>query len=171
MSKNTVFFLIGFMGSGKSYIGNKVSQKLNYTFIDLDTYIETESMMYISDIFARFGEQEFRRIEAECLRKAVVNKNNLIVSCGGGTPFYESNWEWMQEKGLSIYLKQSEEILLTRLKKQKEKRPLISKMDDLELETYIDSKLKERESLYLKADLVLENVSVNSILDYIKKQS
>lgn len=159
------------MGSGKSYFGRKISKKLNYTFIDLDTYIETESMMYISDIFARFGEQEFRRIEAECLRKAVVNKNNLIVSCGGGTPFYESNWEWMQEKGLSIYLKQSEEILLARLKKQKAKRPLISQMDDVELETYINSKLKERESLYLNADLVLENVSVNSIVDYIKRQS
>jgi shikimate kinase len=168
MQKNSVFFLIGFMGSGKSYLGNKVSKKLNYTFIDLDTYIETESMMFISDIFARFGEQEFRRIEAECLRKVSENQNNIIVSCGGGTPFFHSNWEWMQEKGQSIYLKQSEEILLARLKKQKEKRPLISQMDDVELEKYINSKLKERETLYLKADLVLENISVDSIVDYIK---
>ena len=101
MPKNTVFFLIGFMGSGKSYLGNKLSKKLNYTFVDLDTYIETESMMFISDIFARFGEPEFRRIEAECLRKVSENQDNIIISCGGGTPFYNSNWEWMQEKGLT----------------------------------------------------------------------
>ena len=156
------------MGSGKSYFGNKVSKKLNYTFIDLDTYIETESMMFIPDIFARYGEEEFRRIEADCLRKSIINKRKLIVSCGGGTPFFHSNWEWMQEKGQSIYLKQSEEILLARLKKQKEKRPLISQMDNVELEKYINSKLKERESLYLKADLVLENISVDSIVDFIK---
>ena len=168
MQKNSVFFLIGFMGSGKSYLGNKVSKKLNYTFIDLDTYIETESMMFISDIFSRFGEQEFRRIEAECLRKVCENQNNIFISCGGGTPFFHSNWEWMQEKGRSIYLKQSEEILLARLKKQKEKRPLISQLNDVELEKYINSKLKERETLYLKADLVLENISVDSIVDYIK---
>jgi shikimate kinase len=168
MQKNSVFFLIGFMGSGKSYFGNKVSKKLNYTFIDLDTYIETESMMFIPDIFARYGEEEFRRIEADCLRKSIINKRKLIVSCGGGTPFFQSNWEWMQEKGQSIYLKQSEEILLARLKKQKEKRPLISQLNDVELEKYINSKLKERETLYLKADLVLENISVDSIVDYIK---
>ncbi len=156
------------MGSGKSYFGNKVSKKLNYTFIDLDTYIETESMMFIPDIFARYGEEEFRRIEADCLRKSIINKRKLIVSCGGGTPFFQSNWEWMQEKGQSIYLKQSEEILLARLKKQKEKRPLISQLNDVELEKYINSKLKERETLYLKADLVLENISVDSIVDYIK---
>jgi shikimate kinase len=125
-------------------------------------------MLFISDIFARYGEEEFRRIEADCLRKVSENQNNIIVSCGGGTPFFQSNWEWMQEKGQSIYLKQSEEILLARLKKQKEKRPLISQLDDVELEKYINSKLKERETLYLKADLVLENISVDSIVDYIK---
>jgi shikimate kinase len=124
--------------------------------------------MFIPDIFARYGEEEFRRIEADCLRKSIINKRKLIVSCGGGTPFFHSNWEWMQEKGRSIYLKQSEEILLARLKKQKEKRPLISQLDDVELEKYINSKLKERESLYLKADLVLENISVDSIVDFIK---
>jgi shikimate kinase len=168
MSKLNIFFLIGFMGSGKSYLGHKIAKKLEYDFVDLDKYIESESMLFISDIFARYGEEEFRRIEADCLRKVSENQNNIIVSCGGGTPFFQSNWEWMQEKGQSIYLKQSEEILLARLKKQKEKRPLISQLDDVELEKYINSKLKERETLYLKADLVLENISVDSIVDYIK---
>jgi shikimate kinase len=125
-------------------------------------------MLFISDIFARYGEEEFRRIEADCLRKVSDNQNNIIVSCGGGTPFFHSNWEWMQEKGRSIYLKQSEEILLARLKKQKEKRPLIQNMDDVLLIDFIKSKLNERESLYLKADLVLDNISVDSIVDYIK---
>ena len=92
----------------------------------------------------------------------------MIVSCGGGTPFYESNWEWMQQNGTSIYLKQSEEVLFQRLKKQKAKRPLIQNMDDVLLIDFIKSKLNERESLYLKADLVLDNISVDSIVDYIK---
>ncbi len=168
MQKNTVFFLIGFMGSGKSYLGHKIAKKLEYDFVDLDKYIESESMLFISDIFARYGEEEFRRIEADCLRKSIINKRKLIVSCGGGTPFYESNWEWMQQNGTSIYLKQSEEVLFQRLKKQKAKRPLIQNMDDVLLIDFIKSKLNERESLYLKADLVLDNISVDSIVDYIK---
>ena len=158
------------MGSGKSYFGNKVSKKLNYTFIDLDTYIETESMMFIPDIFARYGEEEFRRIEADCLRKSIINKRKLIVSCGGGTPFYESNWEWMQQNGTSIYLKQSEEVLFQRLKKQKAKRPLIQNMDDVLLIDFIKSKLNERESLYLKADFILEHISLNTLSEIINKQ-
>lgn len=155
------------MGSGKSYLGNKISKNLNYTFVDLDTYIETESMMFISDIFARFGEQEFRRIEAECLRKVSENQNNIIISCGGGTPFYESNWDWMQEKGHTIYLKQSIEVLFQRLKKQKNKRPLIKDLDDAKLLEFIKSKLSERETLYSKATVTLEDISVSNLLEII----
>lgn len=155
------------MGSGKSYLGNKISKNLNYTFVDLDTYIETESMMFISDIFARFGEQEFRRIEAECLRKVSENQNNIIISCGGGTPFYESNWDWMQEKGNTIYLKQSIEVLFQRLKKQKNKRPLIKDLDDAKLLEFIKSKLSERETLYSKATVTLEDISVSNLLEII----
>jgi shikimate kinase len=167
MPKNNIFFLIGFMGSGKSYFGNKISKKLNYTFVDLDTYIETESMMFISDIFARFGEQEFRRIEAECLRKVSENQNKIIVSCGGGTPFYESNWEWMQERGHTIFLKQSIEVLFQRLKKQKNKRPLIKSLDDTQLLEFVKSKLSERETLYSKATVTLEDISVSKLLEII----
>ncbi len=169
MPKNTVFFLIGFMGSGKSYFGNKLSKKLNYTFVDLDTYIETESMMFISDIFARFGEPEFRRIEAECLRKVSENQDNIIISCGGGTPFYNSNWEWMQEKGYTIYLKQNIEVLFQRLKKQKNKRPLIKDLDDAQLLDFIKSKLSERETLYSKATVILEDISVSNLFETISK--
>jgi shikimate kinase len=169
MSKLNIFFLIGFMGSGKSYLGHKIAKKLEYDFVDLDKYIESESMLFISDIFARYGEEEFRRIEADCLRKSTINKNNLIVSCGGGTPFNKSNWEWMQKNGKSIYLKQSEEILFQRLKKQKAKRPLIQNMDDVQLMEFIKSKLNERESLYLKADFILEHISLNALCEIINK--
>ena len=144
-------YLLGFMGSGKSFFGKYLSQKFNLNYLDLDEFIETSMKLSIPQIFHSSGEKGFREYEANLLRKTIdFNKN--IISCGGGTPCFHDNMKWIKDHGISIYLKTSEELLFKRLNNQKEGRPLISSMLDDDLKHFISIKIKEREKFYEQAD-------------------
>ncbi len=117
-------FLTGFMGSGKSYWGQKWSQVSGIPFFDIDAIVEKEQDKTITEIFAEDGEDHFRNLETTALRKFADNEN-AIVSSGGGTPCYNDNITWMNENGISIYLESASEKILYRLTSETEKRPLI----------------------------------------------
>jgi len=146
-------YLLGFMGSGKSYLGKWLSEKFNLNFLDLDEFLEDTINLSIPQIFSSIGETGFREIEANLLRKtADLSKN--IISCGGGTPCFNDNMKWIKNHGISIYLKTSEELLFKRLNNQKSGRPLISNMSDDDLKKFISMKLSEREKFYELADYI-----------------
>jgi len=158
-------YLIGFMGSGKSYTGKLLAKEMNIYFLDLDQFIEESCNLSIPEIFKNFGEEGFRERESFYLRKTADFKNTLI-SCGGGTPCFNENMKWIKENGISIYLKTDKNLLFSRLKEQKEDRPLISKMTDIDLKNYIGSKIKEREKFYILADYVsIQEKNKNSLSD------
>jgi shikimate kinase len=146
-------YLLGFMGSGKSFLGRWLSEKYNLNFLDLDEYIEESMNLSIPQIFSRIGEDGFRENEANLLRKT-VNFSYNIISCGGGTPCFYDNMKWIKNHGISIYLKTSEELLFKRLNNQKAGRPLISNMSDDDLKKFISMKLTEREKFYEQADYI-----------------
>lgn len=146
-------YLIGFMGSGKSFSGKLLATLFGLHFLDLDHYIEESCNLSIPEIFLQFGEFSFREKESFYLRKT-AEKTNMLISCGGGTPCFNENMGWIKNNGISIYLKTSEELLFTRLNKQKKGRPLISSMTDDELKDYISKKIKEREFFYNQADFI-----------------
>lgn len=144
-------YLLGFMGSGKSFLGRCLSEKFNLRFLDLDMFIEDTLNLSIPEIFSSIGEEGFRKNEANLLRKT-INFSQNIISCGGGTPCFHENMKWIKHNGISIYLKTSEELLFERLNNQKERRPLISNMSDNDLKNFISIKIVEREKYYEKAD-------------------
>ena len=144
-------YLLGFMGSGKSYLGKCLSEKFNLNFLDLDQLIEDSTQLSIPQIFSSIGEEGFREQEANLLRKT-TDFNQYIISCGGGTPCFHDNMKWIKDHGISIYLKTSEPLLFKRLNYQKEGRPLISSMSDDELKHFISMKITEREKFYEQAD-------------------
>jgi shikimate kinase len=146
-------YLLGFMGSGKSFLGRYLSEKFNLNFLDLDKFIEDTLNLSILDIFSSIGEEKFRENEANLLRKT-VDFRQYIISCGGGTPCFQENMNWIKNHGISIYLKTSEEVLFERLNNQKEGRPLISSMSDDDLKNFISIKLSEREKFYEQADYI-----------------
>ncbi|MDP4284681.1 MAG: shikimate kinase [Bacteroidota bacterium] len=148
-------FLIGFMGSGKSYWGKIWAAKNGYSFYDLDTQIEESFKMTVEEIFEKKGEDEFRKKERFFLRK-FQNKKNYLVSCGGGTPCFFNNINFMQSQGEVIYLKASPQYILDRVMDETLKRPLLKEVNQSELLFFIQKKLKEREPIYLKAHHVLE---------------
>ncbi|MEN3324792.1 shikimate kinase [Mariniflexile soesokkakense] len=150
-----ILILIGYMASGKSTLGRILAKKLNYEFLDLDDYIETNEKSTISDIFKTDGEIYFRKKETHYLRELLESKNNLVLSLGGGTPCYSNNMELILSANhtKSIYLKASIPTLITRLKNEKSKRPLIAHIETDELlAEFIGKHLFERSQFYSLAN-------------------
>ncbi|MDR2627592.1 MAG: shikimate kinase [Dysgonamonadaceae bacterium] len=149
------FFLIGYMGAGKTTIGKKMAQQLNLDFIDLDHFIEKRYHRTISQIFAEKGESNFREIEARTLDE-VADFENIVLSTGGGTPCFHNNLQRMNDTGITIYLKVSPEELARRLEICKNSRPLIKDKTQDELKTFIAENLLKREMFYNRTSIILE---------------
>jgi shikimate kinase len=145
-------FLIGFMGSGKSTIGKLLAQDLKYTFIDLDTYIESRHHNTIAELFAKHGEHGFRIIEKESLHE-LESLQHIVIACGGGTPCFFDNMDWMKSIGVVVFLHCSPDSLFDRLKSEQAHRPLIRDFEPTALKQFIVKKLEERLPYYTQADI------------------
>ena len=151
-------FLLGYMGSGKSYIGKRLSDKLGYDFLDMDNQIEEKEGKSISEIFDKKGEVYFRKLERRTLEELIQREEPAVVSLGGGTPCYGDNMELIKNASdiTSFYLKLNIANLTDRLDKEKEHRPMISHLEDREkLEEFIRKHLFERGFYYNQSDHVI----------------
>ncbi|MBT5615386.1 MAG: shikimate kinase [Flavobacteriales bacterium] len=158
-----MLYLIGFMGVGKTTIGKQIAALNKVIFIDTDSQIEKETSKSIKEIFETDGEIAFRKLETDTIRS--INRK-AIIACGGGLPAHNNNIEYLKHKGTVIYLKASTETLIKRLEKNKNKRPLISKLTNDKLLEFIRKILKEREKTYKQADYTIEtdNKTVKEVL-------
>lgn len=147
-------YLIGFMGSGKSFTGQQLAAALHLPFVDLDERIEQTEKRSIAQVFDLEGEAYFRTIEAQLLR-ATLADDPAVISCGGGTPCFHQNMEWINANGLSVYLKASIPLLAKRLKKGQEHRPLIRGFNELELDAYIAERLAQRTHYYEQSEITV----------------
>ena len=149
--------LLGYMASGKSSIGKKISKSLNTSFIDLDDYIIEKKKMSISEIFSEKGEIYFRKIEHQYLKEILENFNDFILSLGGGTPCYANNMELIKQSNTtSIYFQGSVSTLTKRLIKKKAKRPLIASLEDDKIPEFIAKHLFERRFFYEQANITVK---------------
>ena len=142
--------LIGYMGVGKTTVGKVLSRKLGLDFYDLDQYIENRFHQKIPEIFATKGETGFRELEQRMLHE-VCEFEDVLLSCGGGTPCFFDNMDYMNRQGLTIYLKSTPDILAAHLSMSKNPRPLIKGKSPEELHTYIKESLEKREPFYSQA--------------------
>ncbi len=147
-------YLLGFMGAGKSFWGKQLAIHLDYSFIDLDDFIEKQHKLSIPDLFNKYGETVFRKWEAKALRKTTAYKKTVIAT-GGGTPCYHDNLSFINNRGISCYLKVPLDILWERLEKDQSKRPLLQSLDKEELYVFIKKKLRERKPYYKRAHLTI----------------
>lgn len=146
-------FIIGYMGCGKTTLGRALAKALGREFIDLDFYISQRFRSSIPEIFEKKGETEFRRMEAEMLRE-VGEIDSVVVACGGGTPCFSDNMDYMNSRGFTVWLQASEERLLRRLTRNRSGRPLLAGKSDNEIAEAIAKGLAERECHYSKAQAV-----------------
>lgn len=162
-------YLMGFMSSGKSSLGQKLARQLDRSFIDLDQFIEAELKRSIPQIFEEEGEQAFRKYESQQLRSIPKEDQELVISLGGGTPCFADNLDYVKTQGTSIYLRVSEDILIGRLRQKKASRPLIAELSDEQIADFVRTELKKREPYYLQADYILasDHPKVESVLELL----
>lgn len=150
--KNIV--LLGYMGSGKTSVGQCLSNILKWEFIDLDKRIEQNENLTIEQIFEQKGVVYFRKLEHKLLKELLADLNNTVLSLGGGTPVYYNTMELIQsaDNFTTIYLNASIDQLAANLFKNRASRPLISHLNSMDqLKEFIAKHLFERRQKYLMA--------------------
>lgn len=164
MKENII--LIGYMGSGKTTVGQALADKLSYQFLDTDAYIEEEQNMMISHIFEEYGEEYFRNIETRTIENMERNIKHNIISTGGGLPLRECNGAILKKMGFVVFLSVKKETVLERLKGDTQ-RPLLQGND---MEQKIEEMLNFRNPIYeytahLKVEV--DNKTVEEIAEEI----
>ncbi len=152
-----MLFLTGFMACGKSTVGRQLARRLGYFYLDTDSVIEKEQGCTIAEIFSFGGEQSFRDLETQLLKR-LKGRQNTVVSTGGGMIVRPENRELMRSMGTVIYLKVSDDELIRRLHKDY-KRPLMH--DGKTPEERVSELMQVRRHLYDEAELIIHSQGLN----------
>ena len=150
-------FLVGFMAAGKTTVGKKIAKKLAVPFFDSDKEIENKFKMNINNIFDKYGESQFRKIEEKLILEYINNSkyNNFIMSLGGGAFISETIRKEIRKNGLSIWINTDIEIIKSRINNKKNTRPLLKKFDTIEK---LEKLMTERSIYYSKADIKIDTI-------------
>ena len=163
----TRIILVGYMGSGKTTVGRQLAMALGLSFYDLDWYIEMRYRRSVAQIFRESGEEGFRQLERNMLHE-VAEFENIVLSCGGGTPCFFDNMSYMNSLAETVYLKARRDVLAAHLRMGKVVRPLIQGKNEEELLAYIEDSLRQREPYYSQARHTLD---VSLLDNYDKVQT
>lgn len=162
--------LIGFMGAGKTTVGKFLAKEKGMRFADTDERIVLEQKMSIPDIFAERGEEYFRDLETELLKRMLTDTKHAVVSVGGGMPVREENIRFLRELGCVVYLSASKQTILGRVGGDKG-RPLLAGEG---LEEKVERLMRERELLYKQAahlDIRTDGRSIYQVAQIILQET
>jgi len=157
------FFLTGFMGCGKSFWAKKLSKATGVPSFDLDAWIESKEQCDITSIFEEKGEAYFRQIEKDYLQSLTIQNPNMLLACGGGTPCFANNMEWMKTMGTVFYLQVPFSILEERLLLEKETRPLLKGIAADHFKQELKSLFAFREAIYKQATEIIDMECMDEI--------
>lgn len=160
--------MIGFMGAGKTHWGKQVANRMGLPFYDLDELVVAQEGKSIADIFTDNGEEYFRMCEKQMLEELVEKEDSMIISCGGGTPCFFNNIDFMKRYGIVVWLNTHVEVILQRLLKERMHRPLLKDIKDEDLRNHIIRKLNERRMYYEQADVIIDKEDSISMNDFIQ---
>ena len=147
-------FLIGYMGCGKTTLGEPLARLLGWRFVDLDVFIEEKCGMTAKEVFMKHGEAHFRQLEREALNEVAATGGDVIVACGGGTPLQPGNMELMNRVGITVWLRTSVERITSRL--------VLPEQRSEEIKESVKKGLKARNKFYKKAQLQFDSTYLES---------
>ncbi len=147
--------LVGYMGAGKTTVGKALSKELGIPFYDLDWYIESRMRRTVKQIFDERGEDGFRKMEQAMLHE-VAEFEHVIISCGGGTPCFFDNMDYMNRQAETVYLKAEPDVLFRHLQMGRSVRPLLLGKTPDEVRSFIREQLEWREPFYARARHTLD---------------
>lgn len=168
-------YIVGMPGSGKSYLGRKISQTLKLQFIDLDDLIEKHEKKLIRTIILENGEKYFRELEQNILHQTEL-KNKFVISCGGGTPTFFDNMDWMKKNGIVLWINTPLEIISERISKNITRRPLFIGLSKEEINKKLLELSQKRAPFYKKSNITIDiskqkKLSLSSIIQQVIKYS
>lgn len=155
-------FIVGYMGCGKTTFGRALARALNREFIDLDFYIEQRFRMSVAQLFATRGEDGFRELERSMLRE-VGEFSDVIISCGGGTPCFFDNMDYILSRGECVWLTTTPERIFSRVRTRLEKRPLLAGKSEAELMEFISGGMEARRQHYSRATMQCDSYHLENV--------
>lgn len=161
------YILIGYMGSGKSYVCKRLGAAMDLRWVDLDDVIEARAGKSISDIFNEDGHEAFRLLEHNCLVDLLNAKDYDLISAGGGAPCYLGNMDLMNARAITIYLRREATEILKYVLPGISHRPLLAGKSEEEIVRFVEETLKDREPIYSQAQYILEGFESQELLDKV----
>lgn len=152
------------MATGKTRFGKRLAKEIDYSFVDLDVLFQNIHGWSPAEFIRRNGEEAFRIEESRVLKENLPDTENLIISCGGGTPCFFNNMEWMKNNGKTIWLNIPKERIFQRLFEQKGDRPMIPQTDGKPDYEKFHKHYNEREKFYAQADFLFTEAKVEAVL-------
>jgi shikimate kinase len=166
----TNIFMLGMPSSGKSTLGRNLAKELNYEFLDLDRKIEVTEGKKIEEIFRLEGEDYFRKVESDQLKKIPVD-SRLVVALGGGTPCFFDNMDYIKANGVSVFLDVSPDKLEERIRTSRRNNRPMFKLENEDLLGTLTKTYNERIETFKTASIIIEgDTDASTILWLLEAQ-
>ena len=159
------------MGAGKTTVARRLANHLGWEVVDTDAVFEEKYRISICDFFNKYDEPLYRKLESEVL-KSTADLENVVISTGGGTACYFDNMDWMNEHGLTVFLRISEKAVVDRLLHAKRKRPLAEGKTESELTEFVNRHYTERLPFYEQAKITVkaEDLDLENLIKQIENE-
>lgn len=163
-------YLVGYMGAGKTTAARRLAQRLGWEVADTDDLFEAKYKISVCDFFNKYDEPLYRKLESEVL-KETEKLENVVISTGGGTACYFDNMDWMNQHGLTVFLRISQKAVVDRLVHAKRKRPLAEGKSEEELVAFVEQHYTGRLPFYEQARITVkaEDLDLDSLVKQIEE--
>ena len=149
-------YIVGYMGAGKTTAAKRIANRLGWEVADTDALFEEKYKISIDDFFQKYDEQLYRKLEAEIL-KSTENLEYTVISTGGGTACFFDNMDWMNQHGLTVFMRISPESVVDRVLHSRHKRPLVRGKSEAELMEYVSWHYATRLPFYEQAQITVKS--------------
>ena len=164
-------YIVGYMGAGKTTAARRLANHLGWGVVDTDAMFEEKYKISVCDFFNKYDEPLYRKLESEVL-KSTESLENGVISTGGGTACYFDNMEWMNQHGLTVFLRISQKAVVDRLVHAKRKRPLAEGKTEAELTEFVNRHYTSRLPYYEQAQITVkaEDLDLEGLVRLIEKK-
>lgn len=149
-------YLVGYMGAGKTTAAKRIAKRLGWEMVDTDALFEEKYKISVDDFFQKYDEQLYRKLESEILKNTELLENT-VISTGGGTACFFDNMDWMNQHGLTVFMRISPESAVDRVLHSRHKRPLTRGKTEEELMEYVSWHYAQRLPFYERAKITVKS--------------